>query len=418
MIKILILGNYCSSNRGDAAILSGLIKLIRDNIPDTEITISSFYPEVANQVHKFQSIKPIVITNTGFDKKLFAKKIVLYLLYAKGFLRKRISNLLSDEENYTLQIYLESNLIIAAGGTYLNDNYKPTILGRLFELYLGKGFNKTVVLCGHSIGPFQNTLYQKIAKYVFNKLDLITLRDRKSFSILSDIGIRNPPIHITGDTAFLTNQISSEEAKFILRKEIPNYDPTQYFVSFSVRKWSYYKSKDQKQSHQNYLTVIAQACDYLIEKYGITIVFLSTCTDMGGYKIDDRLTAEEVKDLMNNKMKALIMRSELTTEEIKGIYGLMEMHIGTRMHSNIFALSMSTPVLAIAYEFKTLELMKQLNLKEYVIDINNIYSNAMKNKLDKCWTNREILSRTLPEKIDKLKKSANNNIALIKNLIQ
>ena len=142
MIKILILGNYCSSNRGDAAILSGFIKLVRDNIPDTEITISSFYPEVANQVHNLESIRPIVITNSGFDKRLFAKKIVLYFLYAKGFLRKRISNLFSDEENYTLQKYLESNLIIAAGGTYLNDNYKPTILGRLFELYLGKQFNK------------------------------------------------------------------------------------------------------------------------------------------------------------------------------------------------------------------------------------------------------------------------------------
>ncbi len=142
MIKILILGNYCSSNRGDAAILSGLIKLVRDNIPDTEITISSFYPEVANQVHNLESIRPIVITNSGFDKRLFAKKIVLYFLYAKGFLRKRISNLFSDEEKYTLRKYLESDVIIGIGGTYLNDNYKPTILGRLFELYLGKQFNK------------------------------------------------------------------------------------------------------------------------------------------------------------------------------------------------------------------------------------------------------------------------------------
>lgn len=272
-------------------------------------------------------------------------------------------------------------------------------------------------MCGHSIGPIQNTWYQKVARYIFNQLDLITLRDHESLRILSEIGVSNPPVHITGDTAFLTNQISPEEAKFILLKDIPNYDSTQHFVSFSVRKWRYYKSTNQKNSHQNYLTVISQACDYLIEEYGITIVFLSTCTDLGGYRIDDRLTAEEVKNMMKNKTNAIIMRSELTTEEIKGIYGLMKMHVGTRMHSNIFALSMSTPVLTIAYEFKTSELMKELNLEEYVIDINNIDLNTMKDKLDKCWRNKETLSNILPEKIDKLKKSANNNIELIKSLI-
>ena len=41
----------------------------------------------------------------------------------------------------------------------------------------------------------------------------------------------------------------------------------------------------------------------------------------------------------------------------------------------------------------------------------------MKDKLDKCWRNKEILSQALPEKVDKLKKSANNNIELIKSLI-
>ncbi len=417
MIKILILGNYCSSNRGDAAILSGLIKLVRDNIPDTEITISSFYPEVANQVHNLESIRPIVITNSGFDKRLFAKNIVLYFLYAKGLLRKQISNLFSDEEKYTLRKYLESDVIIGIGGTYLNDNYKPTILGRLFELYLGKQFNKTVVLCSHSIGPIQNTWYQKIARHVFNKLDLITLRDHESFRILTEIGVNNPAVRIAGDTAFLASQIKPEEAEHILRKEILDYDPDQPYVSFSVRKWNYYKSKDNKQGHLNYLTVISQACDYMIESYGIKMVFISTCTDMGGYRADDRLIAKEVKKLMRNKMNAYIISSELTAEEVKGIYGLMKMHSGTRMHSNIFALSMSTPVLAISCEFKTSELMKELNLEEYVIDINNIDLSTMKDKLDKCWRNKEILSQALPEKVDKLKKSANNNIELIKSLI-
>lgn len=417
MIKILILGNYCSSNRGDAAILSGLVTLIRDNIHDAQITVSSFYPEVANQVHNLESIEPIITTGRNFNKLWFIKKIILYLLYANGVLRNRIAGFLSSRENEVLQIYSQSDLIISAGGTYLNDNYKPTILGRLFELYLAKQFNKPVVLCGHSIGPFNHAWYKQAAKYVFNRMDLITLRDNKSASVLNEIGVSNTSVKITADTAFLINHISREEAQILIKKEFPGYDSNLHLVSVSVREWSYYLSGAQKQSHKEYIIVMSQLCDFLIDNYDITIVFLSTCTNMGGYGYDDRLTAHEVREQMKNKMKSSIIHSELTPEEIKGIYGLMELHVGTRMHSNIFALSMYTPVVAIAYEFKTIELMKDMQLDEYVVDIDHISLNTMIDKATKAWQTREMLAKGLPQKINKLKIQSLQNIELIRNLL-
>lgn len=50
--------------------------------------------------------------------------------------------------------------------------------------------------------------------------------------------------------------------------------------------------------------------------------------------------------------------------------------IGTRMHMCILSLISGTPVLPIAYEFKTQELFGEIGLKEWVTDIEVIEPDA------------------------------------------
>ena len=50
----------------------------------------------------------------------------------------------------------------------------------------------------------------------------------------------------------------------------------------------------------------------------------------------------------------------------------MTYFVGTRMHSNIFALSMGVPVLAIGCQPKTSGLMEQLGLGEWTVPIDSL----------------------------------------------
>lgn len=61
----------------------------------------------------------------------------------------------------------------------------------------------------------------------------------------------------------------------------------------------------------------------------------------------------------------------------------MSYFIGTRMHSNIFALSSGIKTLAISYEPKTEGIMKDLGLSEYVIKIENVNSRILNEKFNK-----------------------------------
>ena len=65
--NILVIGNFCSSNRGDAAIMDGLIKLLGNRFPEYELKISSYYPEVAEHFHRIPATAPLtVVPDTGF----------------------------------------------------------------------------------------------------------------------------------------------------------------------------------------------------------------------------------------------------------------------------------------------------------------------------------------------------------------
>ena len=58
--------------------------------------------------------------------------------------------------------------------------------------------------------------------------------------------------------------------------------------------------------------------------------------------------------------------------ELKAMYGELDMLVGTRFHSVIFALTAGVPCIGIAYEHKTRGIMRELGLERWVIDIEAV----------------------------------------------
>jgi colanic acid/amylovoran biosynthesis protein len=95
----------------------------------------------------------------------------------------------------------------------------------------------------------------------------------------------------------------------------------------------------------------------------------------------------------------LIIEEPLPPDLLKAVYGRLDLLIGTRMHSNIFAMSQGVPVLAIGYQQKTMGIMQMVSLDEWVIDIQQISAEVLIQKLAALWERRPavrdfLLSRT------------------------
>jgi colanic acid/amylovoran biosynthesis protein len=76
------------------------------------------------------------------------------------------------------------------------------------------------------------------------------------------------------------------------------------------------------------------------------------------------------------------------------MYGGLDLLVGTRFHSVIFAMTASVPVLAIEYEHKTSGIMKDLGLDEWVHDITTVDGDTLTAALRRLFARRaEIIAQ-------------------------
>jgi colanic acid/amylovoran biosynthesis protein len=306
--------------------------------------------------------------------------------------------------------YLNCDCLISVGGGFINDNYRPAILGRLFNLYFAKLLKKPVIIYAQSVGPFNTIIYKKLACFVLNRVDLILLRDNKSREMLEKLGVTIPPIYVTADAAFSLHPHDFDVGTNLLRNEGFDIGNEKLKVSISVRKWNYYE-KNNIHGHEKYIRSIASVADYLIEKKNAEVIFASTCTGFGGYHYDDRIVAFEVLKYMKNKAK--ILCGEYSPLQLSSIYGNMDLHIGTRMHSNILAMISGTPFIAIQYEFKTGGLMDSIGLNDFVVDVNHINSESLIWLVEKAINEKESIKQKILDKIPELRHKADTNAKLV-----
>lgn len=415
-MHILITDYHCASNRGDAAILEGIIHSLGDYLPDPEFTVLTGYPESAEIINQVNSVKQKMVPFRWVDiKKNIAS---LYLLIGAFFYKRGIDlpGMKMLIKRLSLETYLDADLIVSTGGGFLNDFYTPGNLGRFWGLYFAKVLGKPVAIYAQSIGPLNKPFYRWIARYVLNKVDLITLRDRESKEVLDLLGVIKPPIYVVTDAAFNID-LHNEKTLQSKRLESNLIDSNNRLkVSVSVRKWAYY---ERENGHEEYINAMAKLIDWLILEQKAQVIFASTCTGFAGYPNDDRVIAHEVISHMGHAVKRnpAILYGEYTPQELSHFYGMMDLHIGTRMHSNILAMLSGTPVVAIQYEFKTKGLMELFALEDYILNINDITEDSLICLVKKALEQKSYIKDQINNNLPGIKKESRKPAKLIKEII-
>ena len=133
---------------------------------------------------------------------------------------------------------------------------------------------------------------------------------------------------------------------------------------------------------------------------------------------DDRSIAREVFQLTRNKKGFKILTKDYSPEELKGMIGYMDLFIGTRMHSNIFAASTCVPTIAIGYRHKTKGIMEMLGIEKYECEMSTLQFRDIIQKIQDAWTNKETLKESLKIKVEYLQERALYNGELVKNFVQ
>lgn len=373
MTRILIVGNHTCGNRGDAAILRGLLECLEDAIPGSQIdvlsrfptssewllgrrlqkdTLNSFYQEAGKQ--RLGSIRAKVL-----------RRFIPWLLHAH-MMKSGVSRFIGLPRRH--KDYIASlagyDLVIQVGGSFFVDLYGPTQYDHALCALLA---GRPIFFIGHSVGPFEHPLFRKISQDVMARVDALALREEVSLKHMVDGQIPQTKVRAAADTAWL---VSTGD---------PAYAAEQPAVAVTFRELAPF-DKRLGISQDTYETAFAELLDAVVDA-GYRVQALSTCTAIDGYPKDDRMIALRVRNRMRNAAGMDVEMDELNDVELGNRFAQCALTIGTRLHSAIMSMNFGTPAVALAYEHKSEGVMKRLGTSELSMPVKSLLDGTLKAKV-------------------------------------
>jgi colanic acid/amylovoran biosynthesis protein len=399
-MKIVVENTVCL-NTGDAAILLAIRHILKavagsdprffifDSQPDVAARLYSKkdYPDL--EFHKLLS-ESIFKYQHGRGLKNLLKpvynKIILQGL--RWFGSSALGTFFSRSDRRSLDIYTGADLVVTTGGTYLVENYN--LERRLNQFRLDAIFGKDPVFFTQSLGPFNKSYNRQELGPIFDRSPLILLRDERSRTHIQDLVKDLGKCHVVADAVFALAD-TDRIGKSLASSQPPA--PTGR-VAISVRHWNYVS--DGEGGMRRYLDSIREIATILVRDHGKEVTFVSTCQGVPEYAHDDSKTARAiVAELDPEIAKHVTVDAAFhTPDQLMALVKGFDFVVATRMHMMIMSLCVGTPVLPIAYEFKTKEVAKRIGVADVVLDIDTVTPEEAREKLGRFAGNLDLYRQT------------------------
>lgn len=361
MTKILIAEDIPSHNKGEEALLLGLIKSVQNMAP-CEFFMLSLNPEDDQQnygdlvkIIGARGITPAHILDSvgSTAKKAFniTQFKLRYKLFAMAF-KVLGRNALKIMPHPVWRSYCDADLVLMAHDSFFSPRYHGTLanfchaLKKPVAIYASTTENPLFHTPEHV-----NSAEKKALAADMSKVPLTLLRERISLENLKKIGLdpKKNNIHVHADLAFIVDPASPEDADAILAKEGIPRDRPLIGMTMTQRKTHFsYRHLPVAERMEKSMEAIAESIDFMTEKLGANIVFIPH--SIGPSKIlDDRIAAEMLRARAKNPEQIFSITTEYSVRELKALAGKLDMAVGARLHFIIDALCNNVPSLLITH---------------------------------------------------------------------
>ncbi len=364
-VKIGITGSYGGNNLGDEAILQSIIEQI-NQLLDAEITVFSRDPDDTMHRHKVHRAVPV--------RKMSRKE--------------------------SLAEIEKLDILIVGGGGILYD-YEVKVYLR--EAVLAREKNIPIMIYAVGAGPLKDSQSQSLVREVLNSSAVITVRDKHSMQLLEDIGV-DKEIIVTADPAFLMKP-EDVHIDFLHQEGIRK---GKKLVGMSVREPGK-AAPDIKEEH--YHDVLANAADYIIDRYDAHIVFVP----MERKTAYDLHQSHAVITRMLWPQFASILEGEYSSGQMMSIIKSFDFVVGMRLHFLIFAALQQVPFVPLPYSSKILGFLEELQFDTPPLE--NITPGRLISYVDKAWDQKIDILKKIESFLPAIqKRSHQNNILLMEML--
>jgi polysaccharide pyruvyl transferase WcaK-like protein len=419
MHKLAIMDTNALANKGSYARLAGLLSALNQTLPSYEVTIFHRYFDVGTKdeiegLKKYHSNFKIVRHPWYNQKRSIISTTLSFLFrfpcYALSQIVTRKNSVFSE-----FDAIIDLNLI--EPDTF-NDNKRIDIvnfLGQLFALtsiWNTSLSRKKIVICSATIGPYNHSVLEFLAKRILNNVDLITLREEFSRDYLKTIGITRPKIQLTADFAFLmetscdaiNKNYSNGTADDLKGKIVVGICPADMMNS-NLRE-------DQ------YIKLISGLSNHLIRESDANILFIANT-------FQDISLVDKIFRATGNPVNTRVIPFSASATDIKSTIGICNLFICSRFHALVASTSMGTPSIGlVSYSYNKFHgiIGKMMKQDQYLLDIDTRFNydsflNELILKSDYLLKNGKSVRSELIAQCDLTKQDALLNAQLIRDLI-
>jgi len=440
-IRILVAEFIPSFNKGELAILNGMLKSF-EALGEVEVTIFSFHPEI-DRARYPRSIKIIDVGyNLYLQRRLhtrskaralwdsfFAALQHLLFMFLYRILSKKTLKIMDKP---LWRIYCECDVIIicvdevdCVNGSYLR-------ISPLYISWLAKTLRKPVVIYANGTTRFTSgiwiwrlrtkRLWRILAKYILAIVDLVTVREEGTLHYFEEISGGKVPIYLTADPAFLLSSTALKRVKEIMLDEKieKNEGPLiGVAMTYDVLSEAFKSELNPATKYKKAVKEIARFLDKLIEEFSSTIIFVSHSIEPYGYR-DDRIVAKDIHRLMLNKPMTRVITKEYSAQELKGLFGQLDLLISCRVHAAIGALSMGTPscIIARPWDRRAYNIIgKMAKQEKWIYNVENLNADKLFALVSDLLGVSDKIREGLPLIVNSVKEKALLNGRLLKALL-
>lgn len=354
---VLICGAYGKGNAGDDAILTAILRQMKNIDRDMPVYVLSHDPMETKLKYHVGSVHV-------FNPFAF------------------------------LPVMRKTRLYLSGGGSLIQDETSSrSLYYYLLSIWFAKHTGNKVLMYGCGIGPVNVPTNRRFAAKVIDRcVDAVTVREDLSAAELRNMGVTKPEVFVTADPA-LTLEPGSEGAVdgFLLGQ---NLDPKGKYALFVLRPWKGFSERKQ---------AFVEAANYVNQKYGLIPIFFAL--EPGRDLAPCRETAEAVS------CESHILAAPADVGLIIGMMKRMQVVVSMRLHTLIFGSCVGAPLVAVSYDPKVTGFMRYLGQK-HCVSFSDVTTETLCGLTDAALEEQEQYS------VEHLRELASLNEAVARQLLE
>ena len=363
MYNILISGYYGFDNIGDESILRTLITSLREKIPDCSLTVLSHNPASTREKYGVEAVE-------------------------------RMS------PGAILRAVRQCDMLISGGGSLLQDvTSSKSIHYYLFIIRLAKLLGKKVFIYSQGIGPIDHAFNRRATARALKKADGIVVRDERSAKLLEQIGLPQERIVITADPVIRMKRPDRTVGREILARAGIKKDG-RLTVGWAIRE----KNRDS-----TFVREITECIRWLRENYDAESVLIPFHYE------EDREVCSVIAERTNGAAKCL--SEKYLSEDMLSIIGNMDVLVGVRLHSMIYAAIMGVPIIGVSYDPKCTAFLNSVGL-DSLSTRETFSAEAFKAEFARVLETGKEQTAAVAENMRRLQKKLDTNEEMIRDIME